>query len=64
MRRLIDCSDGETRAQNYERYLQIKAGELRLKLPKLRQRTFETPIIERCRRRESSVEEALIDSPP
>src|SRR6516162_2825916 len=32
-----------------------------LKIPKLRQQTFETAIIERYRRRESSVEEALIE---
>jgi putative transposase len=30
-------------------------------VPKLRQQTFETAIIERYRRRESSVEEALIE---
>jgi hypothetical protein len=35
-------------------------GEVRLKIPKLRRQTFETAIIERYRRRESSVEEALI----
>ena len=34
---------------------------MRLKIPKLRQQTFETAIIERYRRRESSVEEALIE---
>ncbi len=32
-----------------------------LKVPKLRVQTFETAIIERYRRRESSVEEALIE---
>lgn len=32
-----------------------------LKVPKLRQLTFETAIIERYRRRESSVEEALVE---
>jgi transposase-like protein len=31
-------------------------------VPKLRQRTFETAIIERYRRRENSVEQALIDT--
>jgi hypothetical protein len=36
-----------------------KAGEVRLRVPKLRRQTFETAIIERYRRRESSVEEAL-----
>ena len=44
-----------------ERKLQTKAGEVRLKVPKLRAQTFETAIIERYRRRESSVEEALIE---
>ena len=43
------------------RPLQTKAGEVRLRVPKLRQQTFETAIIERYRRRESSVEEALIE---
>jgi putative transposase len=51
----------DTRAGHYERSLQTKAGEVRLKVPKLRQQTFETAIIERYRRRESSVEEALIE---
>src|SRR5215468_11047071 len=46
---------------SYDRKLQTKAGEVRLKVPKLRQQTFETAIIERYRRRESSVEEALIE---
>jgi putative transposase len=32
-----------------------------LKVPKLRRQTFETAIIERYRRRDSSVEEALIE---
>jgi len=51
----------DTRAGYYERNLQTKAGEVRLKVPKLRRQTFETAIIERYRRRESSVEEALIE---
>ena len=51
----------DTRAGHYERNLQTKAGEVRLKVRKLRRQTFETAIIERYRRRESSVEEALID---
>ena len=41
----------DTRAGHYERNLQTKAGEVRLKVPKLRQQTFETEIIERYRRR-------------
>src|ERR1700759_4930309 len=51
----------DTRAGYYERNLQTKAGEVRLKVPKLRQQTFETAVIERYRRRESSVEEALVE---
>jgi putative transposase len=51
----------DTRAGSYDRTLQTKAGEVKLKVPKLRQQVFETAIIERYRRRESSVEEALIE---
>ena len=51
----------DTRAGSYDRGLHTKAGEVTLKVPKLRRRTFETAIIERYRRRESSVEEALIE---
>jgi len=50
-----------TRAGHYERKLQTKAGEVSLQMPKLRSVPFETAIIERYRRRESSVEEALIE---
>jgi transposase-like protein len=51
----------DTRAGHYQRKLQTKAGEVTLSVPKLRQQKFETAIIERYRRRESSVEEALIE---
>ena len=51
----------DTRAGHYERDLHTKAGKVRLKMPKLRQQKFETAIIERYRRREASVEEALIE---
>ena len=51
----------DTRAGSYERALHTRAGEVTLKVPKLRRQTFETAIIERYRRRESSVEEALIE---
>lgn len=51
----------DTRAGYYERGLHTKAGEVKLRVPKLRQQTFETAIIERYKRRESSVEEALIE---
>ena len=49
----------DTRAGNYERTLQTQAGEVSLKVPKLRRQIFETAIIERYRRRESLVDEAL-----
>jgi transposase-like protein len=51
----------DQRSGSYERELQTKAGSVRLKVPKLQQHAFETAIIERYRRRESSVEEALIE---
>jgi transposase-like protein len=51
----------DTRAGSYERKLHTSAGEVRLKVPKLRTQTFETAIIERYRRREASVEEALME---
>jgi putative transposase len=51
----------DTRAGHYKRKLQTKAGEVELKVPKLRTLPFETEIIQRYRRRESSVEEALIE---
>lgn len=51
----------DTRAGHYERQLHTKAGEVTLKMPKLRKLPFETAIIERYRRREISVEEALVE---
>lgn len=51
----------DTRAGHYQRALHTKAGEVELKVPKLRALPFETAIIERYRRRESSVEEALVE---
>jgi transposase-like protein len=50
-----------TRAGHYKRSFHTKAGEVTLKMPKLRSMPFETAIVERYRRRESSVEEALIE---
>jgi len=49
------------RSGHYERKLHTKAGEVSLKVPKLRKQTLDTAIIERYRRRESSVEEALME---
>jgi putative transposase len=51
----------DTRAGSYERNLETKAGKVRLKVPKLRTIPFESAIIERYKRRECSVEEALIE---
>jgi putative transposase len=51
----------DTRAGYYRRTLHTKAGEVNIKMPKLRTLPFETAIIERYRRRESSVEEALVE---
>ena len=51
----------DTRAGHYTRNLQTQAGAVALKVPKLRNLPFETQIIERYRRRESSVEEALLE---
>jgi hypothetical protein len=52
---------GRIPVRSYERTLQTNAGEVNLKVPKLRRQTFEAAIIKRYRRREGSVEEALIE---
>ena len=49
------------RAGHYERTLTAKAGRLELRVPKLKGAVFESAVIERYRRRESSVEEALME---
>jgi putative transposase len=51
----------DTRAGHYDRQLHTKAGEVTLSMPRLRSLPFETQIVERYRRRESSVEEALVE---
>ena len=51
----------DQRAGHYQRKLQTKAGEVEPQIPKLRQAPFETAIIEWYRRRESSLEEALME---
>ena len=51
----------DTRAGSYQRGLETKAGKVQLRVPKLRRLTFESEIIARYKRRESSVEEALIE---
>ena len=49
------------RSGHYSRNFQTTAGDVTLKVPKLKGVQFETAIIERYRRRECSVEEALIE---
>mgnify|MGYP000141565128 FL=1 len=49
------------RSGHYNRNLTTTSGDVTLKMPKLKGISFETAIIERYRRRESSVEEALIE---
>ena len=51
----------DTRAGHYDRQFHTKAGNVSLKVPKLRKQTFETAIIERYKRRETSIEESLIE---
>ena len=51
----------DTRAGHYTRKLETTAGKVELRVPKLRKLPFETAIIERYKRRESSVEEALVE---
>lgn len=49
------------RSGHYQRNLTTTSGDVTLNVPRLKGVTFETAIIERYRRRESSVEEALIE---
>jgi transposase-like protein len=51
----------DTRAGSYTRKLETRVGEVELKIPRLRTLPFETQVIERYRRRESSIEEALVE---
>jgi putative transposase len=49
------------RSGHYKRKLTTTAGEVELDVPKLCGATFQTAVIERYRRRETSVEEAIIE---
>ena len=49
------------RAGHHGRTLAAEAGKLSLKAPELKGALFGSAVIERCRRRESSVEEALME---
>ena len=51
----------DTRAGTYKRKLLTRVGEVELQVPRLRTLAFETQIIERYRRKESSVEEAMVE---
>ena len=51
----------DTRAATYSRNLEPSSGTVKLNLPELRQLTFESQIIQRYRRPECSVEEALVE---
>ena len=49
------------RAGHYDRKLVTTSGEVTVRMPKLKGMRFTTAIIERHRRRETSVEEAMIE---
>lgn len=49
------------RSGRYKRKLVTTSGEAALDVPKLRGATFQTAVIERYRRRETSAEEAIIE---
>jgi transposase-like protein len=51
----------DTRAGHYQRKLLTPCGTVSLSVPRLRRMPLETEIIERYRRRESSVEESLVE---
>lgn len=51
----------DTREGHYKRGLLTTAGPVTLKIPKLHNLPFETSITERYRRKDSSVEEALVE---
>jgi transposase-like protein len=55
------CGRKAYRAGHYGRDLTVKAGKMTVRVPKLKGAVFESAVIERYRRREESVEEALID---
>ena len=50
-----------TRSGSYQRKLHTTVGEVNLKMPRLRAFQFETQSIERYRRRQSIVEESLME---
>lgn len=57
----LPCTIKGYRAGHYERSFSTQAGDVTLKVPKLKGLTFESAIIQRYQRRECSVEEALVE---
>ena len=53
----------DTRAGHYERKLETKAGEVTLKVPKLRKLPFEIAIIERVVFRNSTASDCIVQDP-
>ena len=51
----------DTRAGHYDRQFHTRAGNVSLKVPKLRKQTLGTAIIKRYKRRETLIEESLIE---
>ena len=49
------------RAGHYERGFTTTSGRVTLKMPKLKGMRLATAVVERCKRRETSVEEAIIE---
>lgn len=49
------------RTGHYERGFTTTSGQVALKMPELKGMRFATTVIERCKRRETSVEEAIIE---
>ena len=52
---------GAYRAGHYERGFTTTSGQVTIKMPKLKGMRFATAVIERYKRRETSVEEAIIE---
>ena len=61
-----ECTDERAayRAGHYERGFTTTSDQVTLKMPKLKGMRFATAVIERCKRRETSVEEVIIEMYP
>lgn len=58
---LEEEADDLVKADRYERSLTTVSSQVTFKMPKLKGMRFGTAIIERCKRREASVEEAMME---